>query len=73
MMMKVTVNEKSQEKKYPWIGINNLNKSIVLFVSENNGVTLKSGSSHHEIGECSINWDEKLFESFDYEITLSND
>lgn len=71
--MKVEVKDKEHKHKYPWIGIHSDNNVIVLFVKSNTGVCLHRGDSIYPVGDWSYTWDEKEFNIFTGQITLSND
>ena len=70
--MKVTVKEKSETKEYPWIGISEVDKCVVLFFHKNIGVCLDSGDTLNCVGEYTDNWNERGFDRFEGEIVLSN-
>lgn len=68
--MKVIVNEKpkSEQREYPYIGIDG--DCIILFYSMKMGIVLNS--KIYSIGEYSDKWNESVFEPFNGEIMLIN-
>lgn len=58
--MKTTVTtKKAGEKAYPWVGINNSNGHVVLFLDRKWGVTLQTTVGHPIVGS---DWhDETLY------------
>lgn len=71
--MEVIVNEnKSDKKKYPYLGIFN-NGTIVFFINPKGGFCLYSGDGClHSKGRYSENWAENECKKFEGEIILRN-
>ena len=75
-MMKVTVNDKSEEKeiKYPCLMIHKYNKNIVLFCGYEEGMLIKEGEiADNTVGFISDNWNMNAFKQFNGSVTLEND
>ena len=71
--MEVIVNEKkSEEKKYPYLGIFPDN-TIVFMVSDGVGLCLNKGfNSLDQVGDYSCTWIESACKKFEGEIILRN-
>lgn len=71
--MKVNVEEKSNEIKFPCL-MKAEDNLVVLFSANKTGVVLvNDDDEENKIGEYSCIWDMQCFEPFNGEITLEND
>ena len=73
--MKAVINEKETKSRYPYLGILESDRSVlVLFSGDSKGTVLASSNDDwNNIGEYYERWAEYKFTPFTGSITLSND
>lgn len=74
--MKVTIEEKSEELKFPCLMVASEADCIVLFLSKQTGVVLAQGKSSLSVGHYSTVWgspyDNSVWKPYDGKIILEN-
>jgi hypothetical protein len=70
--MKIKINATQVSRTYPYIGIGNVSKAIVLFIEPNKAAILQPGSRYVCYGTI-MTVDEESFKPFMGTVTLEND
>ena len=74
--MKVTIEEKSEDLKFPCLMIASEQDCVVLFCNKNTGVVLAQGKSSWSVGHYSSAWgspyDKSVWKPYDGKLILEN-
>ena len=72
--MKSTTNKKTQEKVYPYLGVDDYTGRIIFFTGPGAGVQVNTAKrGERALGYYAPNWAEQSFRLFQGEVILSND
>lgn len=70
--MKIELEPAKVKKSYPWIGQDDDDGNIVLFIGPSAGVVLEAGMNGQEVGFYSASWNEERFSQYHGSIRISN-
>lgn len=70
--MKITRSDIPTDTKFPKLMISKLG-TLVLFKKSGIGVVICPGDTVYDVGDYFSDWAMKVFEDYNYTITLSND